>query len=272
MDDVLARICADTALETAKRKLRVPAEELGRRAMGLPPPRGFAQALRATAARGRPALIAEIKKASPSKGLIRADFDPPALARAYSLGGASCLSVLTDKPYFQGDDSFLQAAREAVPLPALRKDFMLSEYQIEESRALGADCVLLILACLDDVVARELCALALARGMDVLAEVHDEAEMARALKLPAGGPDGATTMLGVNNRNLKTLAVDLATFERLAPMAPKDRLLVAESGIKTKADIDRLAAAGARAFLVGESLMAQADVTAATKILLGEAP
>jgi indole-3-glycerol phosphate synthase len=272
MDDALARICADTALEVAKRKLRVPAEELNRRAARLPPPRGFAMALRAAAARGRPALIAEIKKASPSKGLIRADFDPPSLARAYAAGGAACLSVLTDKPHFQGDDAYLQQARDAAPLPALRKDFMLGEYQIEESRALGADCVLLILACLDDRAARDLCALALARGMDVLAEVHDEDEMARALKLPASGPEGATTMLGVNNRNLKTLAVDLATFGRLAPMAPKDRLLVAESGIKTKADIDRLAAAGAGAFLVGESLMAQSDVTRATKILLGDAP
>jgi indole-3-glycerol phosphate synthase len=271
VSDVLARICADTALETAKRRLRVPAEELSRRAARLPGPRGFAQALRAAKTRGRVPLLAEIKKASPSKGLIRADFDPPSLARAYRDGGAACLSVLTDKPYFQGDDSYLQAAREAVPLPALRKDFMLGEYQIEESRALGADCVLLILACLNDDAARDLCALALARGMDVLAEVHDEVEMARALKLPAGGPDGATTMLGVNNRNLKTLAVDLAVFERLAPMAPQDRLLVAESGIKTKADIDRLKAAGASAFLVGESLMAQADVTHATKTLLGDA-
>lgn len=271
MEDALARICADTALETAKRWSRVPAAELRARAAKLPPPRGFAQALRATAARGRVALIAEIKKASPSKGLIRADFDPPALARAYRDGGASCLSVLTDAPYFQGDDAYLQAAREAVPLPALRKDFMLGTYQIEESRALGADCVLVILACLDDCSAQEICELALMRGMDVLAEVHDETEMERALKLPAAGPGGATTMLGVNNRNLKTLAVDLATFERLAPMAPKDRLLVAESGIKTKADIDRLAAAGASAFLVGESLMAQADVAQATRNLLGEA-
>lgn len=265
MSDALARICADTALEVGRRKLRVSVDELRARASKLPPPRGFALALRSAKARGRVALIAEIKKASPSKGLIRADFDPPALARAYRDGGAACLSVLTDKPYFQGEDSYLQAARDAVPLPALRKDFMLGEYQIEESRALGADCVLLILACLDDCAAQDLCELALTRGMDVLAEVHDEAEMERALKLPK------EALLGVNNRNLKTLAVDLATFERLAPMAPKDRLLVAESGIKTKADIDRLARAGAAAFLVGESLMAQTDVARATRTLLGEA-
>ena len=271
MSDALARICADTALEVAKRRLRVPVEDLRRNAAKLPPPRGFAQALRAAQARARVPLIAEIKKASPSKGLIRADFDPPALARAYAQGGASCLSVLTDKPYFQGDDAYLRAAREAVPQPALRKDFMLGEYQIEESRALGADCVLLILACLDDCTAQDLCELAFARGMDVLAEVHDEAEMERALKLPAAGPDGAATLLGVNNRNLKTLAVDLATFERLAPMAPAGRLLVAESGIKTNADIARLTSAGAGAFLVGESLMLQADVTQATRALIGEA-
>jgi indole-3-glycerol phosphate synthase len=265
MSDALARICADTALEVAKRRAAVPAEELRAAASKSPPPRGFAHALRAAKTRGRVPLIAEIKKASPSKGLIRADFDPPSLARAYFLGGASCLSVLTDKPHFQGEDSFLQAARDAVPLPALRKDFMLGEYQIEESRALGADCVLLILACLDDCTAQDLCELALTRGMDVLAEVHDEAEMTRALRLPG------EAMLGINNRNLKTLAVDLANFERLAPMAPKDRLLVAESGIKTTADIVRLASAGASAFLVGESLMLQADVTRATKTLLGEA-
>lgn len=269
MDDVLAKICTDTAIEVGKRKLRVPVETLRAKAERQAPPRGFANALRAAKSRGAVPLIAEIKKASPSKGLIRADFDPPKLARAYRDGGASCLSVLTDGPYFQGEDSYLVAARDAVPLPALRKDFMLGEYQIEESRALGADCVLLILACLDDCTVQDLCELALTRGMDVLAEVHDEEEMARALKLPAAGPGGTVTMLGVNNRNLKTLNVDLATFERLAPMAPKHRLLVAESGIKTRADIDRLTAAGAGAFLVGESLMLQNDVTAATKVLIG---
>jgi indole-3-glycerol phosphate synthase len=272
MDDVLAKICADTAIEVGKRKLRVPVEALRAKAEKLPPPRGFANALRATKTRGAVPLIAEIKKASPSKGLIRPDFDPPKLARSYRDGGATCLSVLTDKPYFQGEDAYLVAARDAVPLPALRKDFMLGEYQIEESRALGADCILLILACLDDCTVQDLCELALTRGMDVLAEVHDEAEMARALKLPATGPGGTVTMLGVNNRNLKTLKVDLANFERLAPMAPKDRLLVAESGIKTRDDIDRLTKAGAGAFLVGESLMLQDDVTAATKALIAQGP
>lgn len=261
MSDVLARICADTRAEVARRKAAKPlaaVEAESRRAGGA---RGFAAALARAAVDGRPALIAEIKKASPSRGLIRADFDPAALARAYKAGGAACLSVLTDAPHFQGDDEHLRQARAAVDLPVLRKDFTIDPYQVWEARAIGADCVLLILAALDDGMAQNLCALARRLGMDVLAEVHDEAELARALVL-----DGA--MIGINNRNLKTLKVDLATFERLAEQVPHERLLVAESGIKTPADMARLRAAGAGAFLVGESLMSQADVAAATRVLL----
>ena len=261
MSDVLAEICAVKREHVARRKAERP---LARLEAELPAeaPRGFAQALATTRAEGRPALIAEIKKASPSKGLIRADFDPPALARAYAAGGATCLSVLTDEPYFQGRDAYLAAARAAVPLPALRKDFMLDPWQIVESRCLGADAVLLIMACLDDGQALELAHAAAELRLDVLVEVHDEAEMDRALAVPGA-------MLGINNRNLKTLAVDLATFERLAPRAPADRLLVAESGLYGPADLARMTAAGAGAHLVGESLMREPDVTAATRRLLG---
>jgi indole-3-glycerol phosphate synthase len=262
MSDVLAEICAAKREHVAARKVARP---LARLEAELPRerPRGFAAALEAARAGGRHALIAEIKKASPSKGLIRADFDPPTLARAYRAGGAACLSVLTDAPYFQGQDEYLAAARAAVPLPALRKDFILDPWQIVESRWLGADCVLLIMACLDDGQARELADVALGLGMDVLVEVHDEAELTRALKLPE------TTLLGVNNRDLKSLKVDLATFERLAPLVPEGRLLVAESGLYGHADLERMAAAGAGAYLVGESLMREADVTEATRRLLG---
>ncbi len=261
MSDVLAEICAVKRDHVTRRKAELPLATLEAE-LPTQPPRGFARALVTAHESGRHALIAEIKKASPSKGLIRADFDPPTLARAYMAGGAACLSVLTDEPYFQGRDGYLAAARAAVALPALRKDFMLDPWQIVESRWLGADAVLLIMACLDDSAARELAAVAHAHGMDVLVEVHDEAELDRAVALPG-------TLLGINNRNLKTLAVDLATFERLAPRAPADRLLVAESGLYSHADLLRMALAGARAFLVGESLMREADVTAATHRLLG---
>lgn len=259
--DVLARICAETLAEVARRKAVRPFSTVDAAARAADAPRAFSSALRGAVDAGRWGLIAEIKKASPSKGLIRADFDPPALAKAYAAGGATCLSVLTDAPWFRGSDAFLVAARGAVQLPVLRKDFMLDSWQIAESRSLGADCVLLIMAALSDSQAAELHAAALHYGMDVLIEVHDESELERALTLPSG-------LLGVNNRNLKTLAVDLGTTERLAAMLPPDRVLVAESGIHGPDDIVRLAQAGASCFLVGESLMRQSDVTAATRVLL----
>ena len=237
MSDVLAEICAVKREHVARRKAALPLATLEAE-LPADAPRGFARALATPHGTGRHALIAEIKRASPSKGLIRADFDPPALARAYASGGATCLSVLTDEPYFQGRDAYLPAARDAAPLPALRKDFMLDPWQIVESRWLGADAVLLIMACLDDSTARDLAAVAHEHGMDVLVEVHDEAELDRAVALPG-------TLLGVNNRNLKTLAVDLGTFERLAPRAPADRLLVAESGLYNHADLLRMETAGA---------------------------
>ena len=261
MSDVLTRICDDKRALVRSRKSARPAAAVEEAARAASPPRGFVRALREAVGQGRHGLIAEIKKASPSKGLIRADFDPPALARAYRDGGAACLSVLTDEPYFQGRDEYLVAARAAVDLPVLRKDFMVDPYQIAESRALGADCVLLIMAALSDAQAAELEEAALAHGLDVLVEVHDRAELERALALKA-------PLLGVNNRNLKTLAVDLATTEELARGVPADRLLVAESGLHSPADLARMAAAGARCFLVGESLMRQDDVAAATRALL----
>ncbi|MCS6855500.1 MAG: indole-3-glycerol phosphate synthase TrpC [Elioraea sp.] len=261
MPDALARICARTRADLAARKEAVPVAELERRAADAGPPRGFARALALAAAERGLGLIAEIKKASPSAGLIRAEFDPPALARAYAAGGATCLSVLTDQPFFLGAPEHLVAARAAVALPALRKDFLLDPWQVVEARALGADCVLLIMAALTDAEAAALEVEARGLGMDVLIEVHDEAELDRALAL--GG-----TLLGINNRDLRSLRTDLATFERLAPRVPADRLLVAESGIATAADVARMKAAGARAILVGESLMRQPDVTAATRALL----
>ncbi len=261
MSDALTRICADTRAEVQRRKRLTSQAELE---AGLPtpkPPRGFARALRTTVAAGRFALIAEIKKASPSGGLIRPDFDPPALARAYRDGGATCLSVLTDGPHFQGEAAHLLAAREAVPLPALRKDFIVDPWQVTESRVMGADCILLILAALEDAEAAAMEAQAMELGMDVLAEVHDHAELERALRLK-------TELIGINNRNLKTLQTDISTTTELAPLVPAERLVVGESGLRTHADLQQLAGVGVRCFLVGESLMRQQDVTAATRALL----
>jgi indole-3-glycerol phosphate synthase len=265
LPDVLARICADKRDHIARCKAEHPFAEIDRRARAAGPVRPFAGALRAACADGGYGLIAEIKRASPSKGLIRADFDPPSLARAYQDGGASCLSVLTDRPYFQGDDAFLGAARAACGLPALRKDFMLDPYQIAEARTLGADCVLLIMAALEDAAAAELAAAARDYGLAVLIEIHDAAELDRALAVPS-------ELIGVNNRNLKTMTIDLATTLALAPRLPADRLAVAESGLNGPADLARMAAAGVRCFLVGESLMRQADVAAATRALLARPP
>lgn len=264
MSDVLQRICADKRRAIASAKAARPPALLEREAAAAPPPRGFAAALERAVASGRYGLIAEIKRASPSRGLIRADFDPASLARAYARGGASCLSVLTDEPYFQGRPEHLAAARRAVELPVLRKDFMLDPYQVAEARAMGADCILLILAALDDADARALEQAAAAWGMDVLVEVHDRAELARAAKLGA-------RLIGINNRNLKSLKVDLATTEELAAALPPGRLLVSESGLETPRDLARMARAGARCFLVGESLMRAADVEAATRALLAPA-
>ena len=264
MTDVLARICADKRDHIARYKADRPLAEIERAAEAAEAPRGFAEALWQARRDGRYGLIAEIKKASPSKGLIRQGFDPPELARAYHLGGASCLSVLTDRPYFQGDDAYLMAARDAAPLPVLRKDFMLDPYQVAEARALGADCILLILAALSEADAKVLAAAAARWRMDVLVEVHDRAEFDRALGLDAG-------LIGINNRNLKTMSVDLATAEELAPLVPADRLAVAESGLSTPADLARMAAAGATTFLIGESFMRQDDVAAAVRSMLERA-
>lgn len=266
MSDILARICDDKRRHVAAQEGRVAPSEIRRQAeesRRLDPPRGFAGQLETVVKAGHFGLIAEIKKASPSKGLIRADFAPASLAASYEAGGATCLSILTDEPYFQGRDSYLGEARRAVALPALRKDFMLTPYQVFEARAIGADCILLIMACLEDAQAAELEAIALELGMDVLIEVHDAPEMERALRL-------RSRLIGVNNRNLKTLAVDLAVTEQLAAMVPRDRLLVAESGLHAPADLERMHRVGASIFLVGESLMRQTDVTAATRALLGQ--
>jgi indole-3-glycerol phosphate synthase len=262
--DVLADICRDVMADVAARKpgrgIDVLRSEIAARH---DTPRGFGYALKQATIAGRYGLIAEIKKASPSGGLIRPEFDPPGLARAYEAGGATCLSVLTERHHFQGDPEHLKSARASVPLPILRKDFILDPWQVYESRAMGADCILLIMAALSDAQARELEQVAMSLDVDVLVEVHNRDELDRALLLE-------TSLIGINNRNLKTLKTDLATTEELAPLVPPDRFLIAESGIRNTEDLRRLSAVGPNCYLVGESLMRQQDVAAAVRDLLGD--
>ncbi len=259
--NVLTTICDAKREHIERKKHQTSYAELAERAKETSPVRGFLKSLQHKIAQGKVGLIAEIKKASPSKGVIRADFDPVAIAGAYEAAGAACLSVLTDEPFFQGHDNYLIAARDAVKLPVLRKDFMLDPYQVVEARALGADCILLIMAALEDAQAAELEALAHSYHMDVLVEVHDIEECERALKLKS-------PLLGVNNRNLKTLEIDLATTEHIAAIVPSEKVLVCESGIYTPSDIARMKKVGAECFLVGESLMKQADIEFATRSLI----
>jgi len=264
MPTILDRICAEKRKQVAEHKIHRPIQELLKRAQDQAPPRGFARALADKAESGGFGVIAEIKKASPSAGVIRPNFEPAQIARAYQRGGAACLSVLTDPRFFQGSDADLGAARSACELPALRKDFMVDPYQIVEARALGADCVLLIVAALEDVELAQMEEIAHGYGMDVILEVHDEAELERALRLKS-------PLIGINNRDLKVMRTDIATTERLVPLLPSDRIAISESGLESPGDLKRMADVGVRRFLIGESLMRRTDVEEALRVLLAGA-